>query len=182
MPTRRQKARLLGQRPLNVFRHGIVKELLVFVLILAVLYFGIKGALILSLQTEVPMMAVKSNSMKHADDGWRHYYESQDIDTSKFPFQSGFERGDLVIVRGVHSSRDIKVGDVIVFKGEGEAYPIVHRVAEVEDMRYKTKGDSPQNPSPDPGWVEYEDVIGKVVLVIPDLGYLTLFWTETYAL
>ena len=179
VPTRRRRPSLLKRKFVRVFRRGIVKELLIIVLILAILYFGIKGALILSLQAETPMMAVKSNSMKHADDGWRHYYESQDIDTSKFPLQGGFERGDLVIVRGVSSPRDIKVGDVIVFNKEGEAYPIVHRVAEVENMRYKTKGDSPQNPSPDPGWVEYEDVIGKVVLVIPDLGYLTLFWTET---
>jgi signal peptidase I len=164
-----------------VLRHGIVRELLIILLILAVLYFGIKGALILSLQTEVLMMAVKSNSMKH-DDNWREYYELErdpPVDTSGFPFQGGFERGDLVIVRGTHSSESVDVGDVIVFNRKGEAHPIVHRVAVIENMRYKTKGDSPRNPNPDPGWVEFEDVMGEVVLVIPELGYLTLFWTET---
>ncbi|MEA1905203.1 MAG: signal peptidase I [Candidatus Hadarchaeota archaeon] len=179
MPVRRRRPGLLKRKLLRVLRHGVVQELLVIVLILAVLYFGIKGALILSFQTEVPMMAVKSNSMKHDDNGWRVHYERENYDTSKFPFQGGFERGDLVIVRGTHSPEDVDVGDVIVFNREGEAHPIVHRVAVDENIRYKTKGDSPRNPNPDPGWVEFEDVIGEVVLVIPELGYLTLFWTET---
>lgn len=181
MPARRRRSSLLRRKLLRVLRHGAIQESLIIVLILAVLYFGIKGALILSFRTEAPMMAVKSNSMKHADDGWRDYYESQNppVDTSKFPFQGGFERGDLVIVRGARSPEDVDVGDVIVFNREGEAYPIVHRVAVKENMRYKTKGDSPRNPNPDPGWVEFGDVIGEVVLVIPELGYLTLFWTES---
>lgn len=181
MPARRWRSSLLKRKLLRVLRHGIVQELLVIVLILAVLYFGIKGALILSLQTETPMMAVKSNSMRH-DDNWREYYELErdpPVDTSGFPFQEGFERGDLVIVEGVNSPGGIDIGDVIVFNREGEAHPIVHRVAVIEDMQYKTKGDSRRNPNPDPGWIEFDDVIGEVVLVIPKLGYLTLFWTET---
>jgi len=107
-----------------------------------------------ALNTEAPMMAVVSNSMKPT-----------------------FERGDLLLVRGVSSPAEIAIGDIIVYRSEHQSALIVHRVIEKivdENSRvwFKTQGDA--NPGPDPTLVRPEDVKGKVTFIIPKLGYISL--------
>ena len=83
--------------------------------------------------------------------------------------------GDLILVSKVEAE-DIKEGDIITFKN-GKNY-VTHRVMNVirgEDgkLRFKTKGDA--NEEWDHEVVKAEDLVGKVIFVIPKLGYLINF-------
>lgn len=138
----------------RVLQHEVFQEVLSALLAIGVLYFGVQGALFLALRTDSPMMAVVSDSMKPT-----------------------FERGDLIIVRGVSSPEEISVNDIIVFKLEGHRVSTVHRVVEVVDqggrVRFRTKGDA--NPNPDARLVRPEEVRGKVLFWIPNLGFLSIW-------
>lgn len=87
---------------------------------------------------------------------------------------------DVVISKKVKSPQDIKVGDVITFVSTSsisKGMTITHRVIEVVETEkgvgYRTKGDN--NLSPDTMPAEYNNVIGKVFLRIPQLGRIQSF-------
>lgn len=87
---------------------------------------------------------------------------------------------DVVISKKVKSPQDIKVGDVITFVSTSsisKGMTITHRVIEVVEtengIAYRTKGDN--NLSPDTMPAEYNNVIGKVILRIPQLGRIQSF-------
>ena len=81
--------------------------------------------------------------------------------------------GDLVIIAKVPYYR-IHVGDIIQF-WDGEEF-VVHRVIDIK--RYKntlffiTKGDANNAPDLDP--VHQSNVMGKLILVIPKIGWLSI--------
>lgn len=161
----------------RIFGRKIVREALGFILILAILYFGVSGALILALRTDTYWMAVISNSMKHDGESWREYFETRGDNSYQFPLQGGFERGDMLIIQGVSSVAEISIGDVILFD-TGQLMPLVHRVVTIEgengEARVTTKGDA--NLSPDTPPVKPEQIRGKVIFVIPELGHLSLWF------
>jgi len=173
----RKKPRNAREFAVDMFGNKIVQEVLGFILILGILYFVVSGVLVLALRTDTYWRAVISDSMKHEDESWREYFEVRGYDTSQFPIQGGFERGDMLVTQGVDSLTEIAVGDVIVVD-RGEPYPLVHRVADImnEDgeARLMTKGD--HNNSPDTSLVRPEQIIGKVIFVIPELGHLSLWY------
>ncbi len=90
--------------------------------------------------------------------------------------------GDVVIIRGVEP-QEVKPGDVIVYVTRRSMVwpdPIVHRVVAVERKNghyyFVTKGDN--NIGPDP-WSPISEVygdriLGKVIFVIPKVGYLAM--------
>lgn len=87
---------------------------------------------------------------------------------------------DVLVVRDGVTWNDLKVGDIIVFnQPDGEGKVIVHRVAEIAtddngNKVIRTKGDA--NPGSIPGTdypITKEDYIGKVVYVLPGVGYIT---------
>lgn len=87
---------------------------------------------------------------------------------------------DVVLSKKVKSPNDIKVGDVITFistSSISKGMTITHRVIEVtkneNGVAYRTKGDN--NISPDTAPAEYNNVIGKVVLRVPQLGRVQSF-------
>lgn len=87
---------------------------------------------------------------------------------------------DVVISRKVKSPKDIKVGDVITFistSSISKGMTITHRVIEIVEtekgVAYRTKGDN--NLSPDTAPAEYNNVLGKVFLRIPQLGRIQSF-------
>ena len=80
--------------------------------------------------------------------------------------------GDVVIVS---DSASVQVGDVITFDG-GDTVPITHRIIGVEDGQYITKGDANENV--DGAAVPPVNVLGRVVLTIPVVGYVVL-WANT---
>lgn len=87
---------------------------------------------------------------------------------------------DVVIDKRVDSPKDIKVGDVITFTSTGSltnGMVITHRVVDIIEKNgkysFKTKGDN--NLTPDSSPAEYDYIIGKVILRIPQLGRVQSF-------
>jgi len=67
---------------------------------------------------------------------------------------------ELVLVEGL--TKDVKKGDIIVFKKPGYKDIIIHRVYSIEKDLIKTKGD---NGDVDPWSIRKKDVSGKVVML-----------------
>ena len=83
--------------------------------------------------------------------------------------------GDMVIV--AKTSPDvIKESDIIEFR-QGEVM-VIHRVIEIQESggakQFITKGDANDNPDIAP--VSPEQVKGRVMLNVPKLGWVTLFF------
>ncbi|MEM4592901.1 MAG: signal peptidase I [Sulfolobales archaeon] len=78
--------------------------------------------------------------------------------------------GDLVIVHAV-GGYNVEVGDIIAYAMEGRQV-VVHRVIATGSDWVRTKGDA--NPDPDPFLVSYRDILGKVVFIVPRVGYLAI--------
>jgi hypothetical protein len=192
---------------LKFLTHGTAKGILEFLLILGTAYFFIGGGLILVFKTDSYWMAVTSDSMKQEDEGWRRYYEDEafrknflisegmieegdsvrTFDTSKFPIQGGFERGDLLIIQGVSSVSEIEVGDVLIINRDPYTIALTHRVLAVRvengGVRFTTKGDKNpylmddiSTPWHDDGLVLPERITGKVIAVIPEIGNIPLWF------
>ena len=77
--------------------------------------------------------------------------------------------GDIVIIKKVKVEK-LNQGDVITFTQEGEV--ITHRITKIDveesGTKYITKGDN--NNTEDTIKVEHEDILGKEILTIPQLG------------
>ena len=87
---------------------------------------------------------------------------------------------DVIVDVNVKKPEDIKVGDVITFISSSNLttnMTITHRVIEVvkdgENYSYKTQGDA--NLIPDNTNAKYENVLGKVIFKIPQLGRIQDF-------
>jgi signal peptidase len=83
--------------------------------------------------------------------------------------------GSILVSRTV-ASDSINVGDIITFSGSGKGRFITHRVTAIERTNgivFTTKGDA--NNAEDPYPVPAENVVGKVLVHIPFLGFLFSF-------
>ncbi len=194
----------------------IVNIIIAFVLIKFIIYPGIG----LLLGTNYPVVAVVSGSMEHKavrgvicgkmpeiykedfDNFWEvcgDYYSAYNINKenfSEYPFKNGFNTGDIIVLLG-KKPKDIKVGDVIVFKGaiyNSKPDPIIHRVVDKktveeeykEEYIFQTKGDHNAgaiNGCESDGCI-YESkitesqIIGKAVFRIPFLGYIKIWFVD----
>lgn len=85
-------------------------------------------------------------------------------------------KGDVVIVEKLKENEleKIEKGDVLVYQKENQV--IVHRVTEVNDNTFKTKGDN--NDEEDAWVVNKKDIIGITKVRIPLLGYPTVWLNE----
>lgn len=148
--------------------------------ILAYIYGGIILAFLahvflgIIFSTNMPVVAVVSSSMQHDNPeityyGWleqnlgynRTYIES-------LPFSNGFSIGDMPIVKGCDS---YKVGDIIVYDA-GQSAPIIHRIIKINsDGSYQTKGDNNPSQNSYELSVKKDQIYGKVIFIIPKLGY-----------
>jgi len=142
------KRKPFSRKFVDTLRQEQVREVLSALLIVGILYFGIQGTMFLVLRTDSPLRAVSSNSMKPT-----------------------FERGDMLVLEGVHSLNELKIGDIIVYQ-DLSGKPIVHRIVNIQDNIITTKGDA--NPSPDSP-ITFEQVKGKVLFWIPRIGYISLW-------
>lgn len=177
----------------------VVNIILAFIIIKFIIY----PALGLILGTNLPVVAVISESMEHDggfDEWWNspaicsdnpfntsrctqaEWYKMRGIDEeefSKFPFNNGFNKGDIMILKGVDAEK-LKVGDIIVFQS-GMNYPIIHRVVEKNDV-IQTKGDHNQaqivNTKLDERYVTSDELIGKAWFRIPWLGYVKIWFVD----
>ncbi len=79
--------------------------------------------------------------------------------------------GSVVMIKIVNPD-DLKIGDVICFKVSGPE-SVTHRILSIANGTFITKGDA--NNGPDIWAVEKQNVIGKVEMTIPLVGYLGYF-------
>lgn len=128
-----------------------VKDIVTVVVVIAVIFIGVR----IAFGTENPFYVVSSGSM--------------------IPNLNIY---DIIIVQGNTPFEDIKIGDIIVFnRPVSHDMVIVHRVAEILDnnpLTIRTKGDA--NPGSIPGTdfpITKQDYIGKVVYVIPKIGFIS---------
>jgi signal peptidase I len=167
----------------------IVNIILAFVLIKFIVYPGLG----LLLSTSYPIVAVVSSSMEHdgSFDSWwgtqETWYTDYNISSeqfSSFDFRHGFNKGDIMILYG-KKSKDIKVGDVIVFRSK-RPDPIIHRVVKgwkLDGKHYfQTKGDhnsdSIRSFTLDEVNISEERLLGKAVFRVPLLGYVKIWFVE----
>ena len=111
------------------------------------------------------------------DEYWKvcgSWYEKKDITQEQFgdfKMSSGFNKGDLIIL---HTKENTEVGDVLVF-WSGRSDPIIHRVIEITDSGYITKGD---HNSREDDEVDEEFVIGKALFRVPYLGWIKIWFVQ----
>jgi hypothetical protein len=168
----------------------IVNIILAFVLIKFVVYPGLGFVL----STSHPVVAVVSESMEHNDmefDKWweknKDWYVENGINKEyfeKFSLKNGFNKGDIMVLRG-RDAESIEIGEVIVFRS-GRKDPIIHRVVKKiqndDKIYFQTKGDnnkdSIKSSQLDETNIGEDIVIGKVILRVPLLGYIKIWFVE----
>lgn len=147
------------------------------VLLIAIGVFGFWFGAETVLGTSDPALAVASGSMclvqPNRCDGWSH------------PFERTLHKGDLIIIQGV-SLESIYAhpenGDIVVYRRESDNELIVHRAVGKQmignEMFLITKGDAN---GPEDAPVPSGNVMGRVVLRIPWVGWLALFMRDSSA-
>jgi signal peptidase I len=166
---------LTASTPRGLWKNEYLQTAIMILFIIAVV-FGFWYGSRYVLNTEYPMLAVASGSMCMLPgpycDGWSH------------PFERTLHVGDLIIVQGVNVS-DIYAapypnGTIIVFHQLYGDELIVHRAIQrtVENglVYYVTKGDG--NSLPDQP-IPADNVVGKVILRIPYIGWLALWMRDS---
>lgn len=152
------------------------------VIALVVIKFIIFPVLTLLTGTALPLVIVESCSMHHSANletiMENKIYSDYDLSfnqSADWKFQSGFNKGDIMIVVG---PKNIKVGDVIIFSA-GQSNPIIHRVISVDSKgRYTTKGDNNLGLLVFEKEISPEQVIGKAVFRLPAVGWVKLIFFD----
>jgi len=141
-----------------------------------------KQALAFGLSTDMPVVAVVSQSMQH-DRAQQTYYGWLENNLGygqgyikSWPVPTGFFVGDMPIVQG---AGEYEVGDVIVYSVPGQSYPIIHRIIKInDDGTYQTKGDNNLQQLPYEFHINGEQIHGRVIFIIPKLGYFKVILTN----
>ncbi len=133
---------------------------LIYIFIGVFLAFGINIVLGQALSTDMPVVAVESNSM---------------VPT--------FYQGDILIIQGVSSPENyasfLDIGDIIVFSVGGRDVPIVHRIKLINaDGSFQTQGDANTAQHPFEKQVFPSQIHGKVIAIVPYLGWVKIGVTE----
>lgn len=125
------------------------------------LALGINQGLAFALSTDMPVVAVESNSMIPA-----------------------FHKGDILIIQGVSDPNQywdfLEINDVIVFSPEGKSTPIVHRMIKKNaDGTFQTMGDANNGRQlPFEKSIQPSQIHGKMLFIIPFLGWIKIGATE----
>jgi len=130
---------------------------ILYVSILVLIVWGTPQALSYYLKTDFPMAAITSGSM------WPE-----------------LKKNDLIFIEGI-SAQEMKIGDIVVYKagvlgnGGAEGF-VIHRVIEIKDNSFVTKGDA--NTATDSP-TNFTKLVGRAVeigdkpLRIPKLGFIS---------
>lgn len=182
----------------------LVNVLLAFLIVKFIFYPGLS----LIVGSPLPLVAVTSSSMEHRasvdnslpsvcgnvveetgsldlEEWWSicgsWYEDNTNIsldDFKDFPLRNGFNKGDIIFLRG---PSNLEIGDVIVFES-GKQYPIIHRIVDINETNIVTKGDN--NPGLirdaqlDEARVSHDVVIGKTYGRLPYFGYIKIWFTN----
>lgn len=91
--------------------------------------------------------------------------------------EPGIPTGSLIVTI---PSREYSVGDVVTHNTSGQSMPVTHRIVEKYEQQgelvFRTKGDA--NDLEDGGTISIQDIMGKVRLIIPYLGYPVYYSKE----
>ncbi len=135
-----------------------LKELnssVIYVVLGIIFAFGTNQGLAFALSTDMPIVAVESDSM---------------VPT--------FYRGDILVLQGVPADQLI-VGDIIVFSPPSQPTPIVHRVIGINpDGSFQTKGDANSGQLSFEKSITENQIHGKEILIIPYLGWIKIGMME----
>jgi len=166
-----------------------VNVILAFVIIKFLVYPGLGFIL----DTPNPVVAIVSGSMEHDErfDAWwdtkagsYNQYDISKEDFSNFQFKNGFNKGDLMILKG-KKAENLEVGAIIVFRAGGSD-PIIHRIVTKNSANntytFSTHGDNNQNQLPYEKAISGGQIIGQTKLKIPLLGYVKIIFTELVAI
>ena len=163
---------------------GIIPLILNIIIAFLVVKYLIYPGLGFIFNTNLPVVAVVSGSMSHNSldfNAWweqnQAFYNEKGISKEKFfsfPIKNGFNKGDIMVLYGT-KIENIKVGDVVVYKSSLYAYPVIHRVVNI-NTTFETKGD--HNQISDPNKVNSEQILGKAILRIPYLGWVKVVFTD----
>ena len=129
----------------------------IYLAILVGLIYGIPRGLAYVLKTEHPMASITSGSM------W-----------------PSLKRGDLILIKGVESREEVKVGDIVVYTNP-KGFTI-HRIVEINGHALVTKGDA-NNVKDAP--ITFDEIIGKPLyfgekpLRIPLLGLASVYFNKS---
>lgn len=168
----------------------IVNIILAFIIIKFMVYPGLG----FMLGTSHPVVAVISGSMEHEgtfDEWWTGKsccttfecdeklsqeelyipYLITKPEFREFSFKNGFNKGDMIVLT---SADDIEVGEVIVFNANHRSDPIIHRVVDIGEEGYTTKGDNNCGSADFEKNIPEERIIGKAALRVPLLGWIKI--------
>ncbi len=183
----------------HVWNKDYFKTVVAIALIVAIVLsflFGLQFAL----HTPDPALTVESGSMSIPYDAYDNFWDSV-----AHPFDRTLSIGDIIIVQGVNPA-DLNANypnsDIIVYRNPSDPDTlIVHRIVSKQEINgtwyFQTKGDGngqqwPATPSPDQYdsqtiWhsAQYSNtgipqsyVVGKVIMRIPWIGWVTLFMRD----
>jgi len=174
----------------RMWKNDYFKTVVAIVLIVAIVLVFLFGSQLV-LNTHYPALTVESGSMCIPYDQHDNFLLSLE-----HPFDRTLSVGDIIIVQGVNPkdfNTNYPNSDIIVFHDPYDPSTlIVHRIIGGEDVNgtlyFQTKGDGngnpwPQKPTSDldpwdgnsPPGVPASMVVGKVVMRIPWVGWVTLF-------
>lgn len=122
----------------------------VFVVTAVLLAYGMYTTVGMLFQTPVPVVAVTTGSM-----------------------EPELNPGDMVVVYGT-AWEDIRVSDIVVYRTDEAAIPIIHRVIEKNASALETKGDNNRDQLRFEHYVREEQVLGTTVFTVPYVGYIKL--------
>lgn len=88
---------------------------------------------------------------------------------------------DTIITKKVNEAKEIEIGDVITFistSSISKGMTVTHRVIDIIPdengvLQFKTKGDF--NITPDSSYVTEQNILGRVILRLPQLGRIQFF-------
>ena len=150
-----------------------------------VIAFLVNQTLGFALTTDLPVVAVVTSSMVHDESTEMNHYQwlqnnfryNRDYIDS-WPIANGFSVGDMPIVQG---SSEYYVGDVIVYSIPGQSVPVIHRIVKINsDGTFQTKGDHNPQQLPFEFSIDQEWIHGKVITVVPKLGYLKVMVSRLF--
>lgn len=177
----------------------IISLVLAFIIVKFILFPGMS----LILSTPLPLVVIESSSMHHSgslimgltgfavtdEDSvqfWYNnsvWYEDNNIslgEIEKWRFNTGLDKGDIIMVYGTKASK-LKVGDVIIFDA-GQRNPIIHRVVGIKqdngNINFSTKGDNNAGQLTFETSIPSDAVLGKAVVRVPKIGWVKLVFVE----
>ena len=146
--------------------------------------------------TSLPLAIVESCSMYHNgnlfsdSDAWLERHENKyakflinSLDFQEFPFQKGFNKGDILLIVSAKPEK-LEKGDVIIFDSN-QRNPVIHRIVSIKENSengervFATIGDNNGGQLSFEKEIKEEQLVGKAVFkVAPYFGWVKLVFYE----